>query len=76
MILRIEHGYVHISGDKPGGIYKILDFDDEELRDHRSILFSRIRIGTEAEIKTYQETIISINEELDRRMNIEAERRR
>lgn len=75
MILKIEHGYVHLSKSKPGGIFRISDFDDEELRDQKSILFSRVRIGTEAEIKTYQETIVSINEELDRRTNIEAERR-
>ena len=78
MILKIEHGYVHLRGTKGGGIYEIGDFDNDELREARAVLHSKIIDipMTTSQRETMEDSVKKINEELEKRINEAVERRR
>lgn len=79
MISKIEHGYVHVRGGKPGGIFEIEDFDIDELRENKAILKSLIDDiwhMTSIERAKIEDTIKKLTEEIEKRINVELERRR
>ena len=69
MILKIEHGYVHLDNKKVGGIYKITDFDKDELREQKSILFGKLEYSelSGSQKDEIWNSIAAINSELMKR---------
>ena len=77
MILKIEHGYVHLKVSRGCGIYEIQDFGDDELRENRSILQGKLFdvTMTLSQKETIEDSLKKINEELEKRINNDAIRR-
>ncbi len=70
MILKIEHGYVHLDNKKVGGIYRIEDFDDDELREQKYILSGNLEYTkfSESQRDEICNSITAINTELKERL--------
>ena len=77
MINKIEHGYVHLKVGRGCGIYEIQDFDNDELRENRSILQGKLLDApmTQSQTENVEDCIRKINEELEKRINNDAIRR-